>query len=361
MPVFRNRFSVVILSATLLSVVLLGKLWGERSIASLIRRPVHEQARTLADAAALATNETLGFGEILTISLDYRTDRQDFLTLLSDLSRLRLTVIHGVTGDEAAKSPAIPVNTKLHPAELGCWRSHVNAWQHVVNTGVGTALILEDDADWHVNIKEQMALLSRALLNDTNPFPKEFEKFRVLEEFRNTPGPHDPSAPYGDDWDILMLGQCWTALNDPNPIRPGFTYTDVAGPAKAEQPKFVKETLMLYGVNWDQTKDTRVISQSYGPICTTGYAITNRGAHKLLYNLGYLGPEAPVDMQIMGLSMDGGAQDSDTKEADPANPVGDQSGGSSGIGEESARKAVQDKWSLGDNRPKTDQKRRRQR
>ena len=70
MPVFRNRFSVAILSATLLSIVLLGKLGGERSIASLIRRPVHEQPRTLADAAALATNKTLGFGEILTISLD---------------------------------------------------------------------------------------------------------------------------------------------------------------------------------------------------------------------------------------------------------------------------------------------------
>ncbi|KAI9764575.1 MAG: hypothetical protein M1839_005879, partial [Geoglossum umbratile] len=71
MLVFRNRISIAILSVVLFSIILLfGKLGKERSIASLIRRPGHERPGTLADAAALATNETLGFGEILAISLD---------------------------------------------------------------------------------------------------------------------------------------------------------------------------------------------------------------------------------------------------------------------------------------------------
>jgi GR25 family glycosyltransferase involved in LPS biosynthesis len=35
---------------------------------------------------------------------------------------------------------------------LGCWRSHANVWQRVIEEDVGTAIILEDDIDWDVNI-----------------------------------------------------------------------------------------------------------------------------------------------------------------------------------------------------------------
>jgi GR25 family glycosyltransferase involved in LPS biosynthesis len=88
---------------------------------------------------------------------------------VSDLSNLSIAVLHGVTGEETIHSPAIPTDTKLRPAELGCWRSHVNAWKHMLESGVETALILEDDADWHVNIKEQMSLLSQNMMKFGNP------------------------------------------------------------------------------------------------------------------------------------------------------------------------------------------------
>jgi GR25 family glycosyltransferase involved in LPS biosynthesis len=127
------------------------------------------------------------------VILQSRTDRRDYLTLLSDFGRLKFTLLHGVTGEETAKSPVILKNTGLRPAELGCWRSHVNAWQRIVESRIATALILEDDADWHVDIKGQMALLSKALLSGKNPFPKEFRRFEV----GNTTRLADPSFPYG--------------------------------------------------------------------------------------------------------------------------------------------------------------------
>jgi hypothetical protein len=126
-----------------------------------------------------------------------------------------------------------------------------------------------------------------------------------------------------------------------------------------------------------------------GPACTTGYAVTRTGAHRLLYNLGYLGPQAPVDLQLLALCareslpnhlrverlpniqpnaerdlrtiwiapplisswVIGTGPDSDTKNTteridDPNNPAK----GASKIGEGSARREVAKLWGVGDNK-----------
>jgi hypothetical protein len=44
-----------------------------------------------------------------------------------------------------------------------------------------------------------------------------------------------------------------------------------------------------------------ILNGEIGPACTTGYAITRNGARKLLYNIGYLGPTDPVDLQLLQL------------------------------------------------------------
>ena len=53
-------------------------------------------------------------------------------------------------------------------------------------------------------------------------------------------------------------------------------------------------------VVWERSK-WLIYSMGVGPACTTGYAITRDGARKLLYNIGYLGPTDPVDLQILQL------------------------------------------------------------
>ncbi|KAH0556399.1 hypothetical protein GP486_005677 [Trichoglossum hirsutum] len=217
---------------------------------------------------AAAANETLGFGEIIVISLDYRTDRQDALTLLSSLSTLNLTILHGVTGDETAKSPVIPPDTKLKPAQLGCWRSHVDSWKRIVESGVETALILEDDADWHVNIKEQMSLLSQGFTKWGSPLKvgegwgMENRTEAVDVEGEKAKEKKGSLTPYGDDWDILWLGQCVQANNPKGKPRPGFSYHDTAAaPDASLQDGNFMEEMELHGINPenDEDKDTRIL------------------------------------------------------------------------------------------------------
>lgn len=60
------------------------------------------------------------------------------------------------------------------------WVSHLDMIQHSVASGFSTALILEDDVDWDINIKEQMGLISDNIRNltstpDQSPFGHEWE------------------------------------------------------------------------------------------------------------------------------------------------------------------------------------------
>jgi hypothetical protein len=61
----------------------------------------------------------------------------------------------------------------LEPAHLACYRGHANIWRKMVEDGVETALIMEDDIDWDLNIRETMPRVKKALgqiTKDPNPF-----------------------------------------------------------------------------------------------------------------------------------------------------------------------------------------------
>ena len=69
----------------------------------------------------------------------------------------------------------------MTPAQVGCRLAHVQLWERIVREGVDTALILEDDLDWDLNIhmiseqlSRQMAaskLMSKASERDVVPGP----------------------------------------------------------------------------------------------------------------------------------------------------------------------------------------------
>jgi hypothetical protein len=42
----------------------------------------------------------------------------------------------------------------LEPGHLACYRGHANIWRRIVEEGIETALILEDDVDWDLNVRE---------------------------------------------------------------------------------------------------------------------------------------------------------------------------------------------------------------
>ena len=47
--------------------------------------------------------------------------------------------------------------------QWGSWRGHADVWKRVLNEKLETALILEDDVDWDVNIHDIFEELSRQM------------------------------------------------------------------------------------------------------------------------------------------------------------------------------------------------------
>ena len=75
------------------------------------------------------------------------------------------------------------------------WVSHLDMIKHIVASGLSTALILEDDVDWDINIKEQMSLISDNIRNLTLT-------------------PDTDQSPFGYEWDVLWLGHCGEIVDE---------------------------------------------------------------------------------------------------------------------------------------------------
>lgn len=69
------------------------------------------------------------------------------------------------------------------------WMAHLDLLRFVIASGPETALIIEDDVDWDVEIKSQMRLVSDN-----------------VREYMHA-APDDPT-PFGTEWDVLWLGHC---------------------------------------------------------------------------------------------------------------------------------------------------------
>lgn len=88
-------------------------------------------------------------------------------------------------------------------------------------------------------------------------------------------------SPYGDDWDVIWPGHC----NDENPKdEQNLTYiieNDETVAPKAHQSSL--KTLSKY------PEGTRMVQRAGSPVCTYGYAVSYRGAQKLLLALAVKG------------------------------------------------------------------------
>jgi hypothetical protein len=78
-----------------------------------------------------------------------------------------------------------------HPANgsATAWMSHLDLLNFVIVNDFESVLIIEDDVDCDLAIRDQMALISGAIRNFTD----------VLE---------DGQTPYGTSWDVLWIGHC---------------------------------------------------------------------------------------------------------------------------------------------------------
>ena len=79
--------------------------------------------------------------------------------------------------------------------------------------------------------------------------------------------------PYGDNWDIIWIGHCGSKPGGSGRV---YAINDTTVPPQDHEYSFVGSPWPL-----QHPKGTRIVFQFQITICTTAYAISNQGAHKM--------------------------------------------------------------------------------
>jgi hypothetical protein len=206
----------------------------------------------------------------------------------------------------------------------------------IVEQNTTTALILEDDIDWDIRLKSQLqtfALASRIHLQPLaggnpplsaryRPQPGTTSTAEDLKSpaHRNAVSihaapPYDRPlvSPYGDDWDVLWLGHCGADFPAHPPALPrargpgtgrpaqqsllrATIPADATVPAPAHlkpHPFALRDRLAA-----DFPPHTRVVHAAAGNTCTLAYAVSQRGARRLLQRFGLETFAAGWDLEL---------------------------------------------------------------
>jgi hypothetical protein len=150
------------------------------------------------------------------------------------------------------------------------WLAHLDLLKFVVASGFPTALIIEDDVDWDVTLRDQMRLVSDNVRRFTH----------AVDEDR---------TPYGEGWDVLWIGHCGEI-----PKRDA---------EKLEWPDSSLMPTALYA-GWSKKhlaniqEGHRAVQFLQQAVCTFGYGVTAAGARRLL-DLMASGQDEAFDVGLM--------------------------------------------------------------
>ncbi|OTA60325.1 glycosyltransferase family 25 protein [Hypoxylon sp. EC38] len=267
-------------------------------------------------------NTTLGFEKIFVIGLPSRTDRRDGMVLQAALSNMEIEFIDGVLGKDVPDK-ALPSTQELKRLEdpvVGAWRGHMNAIQEVVRRNLSSALIMEDDADWDVRIRNQLhdyALSARALTqplagssnsspayaDPTYPLALASNGLSTVPDipFSNLPATVTPQiSPYGDDWDVFWAGHCGmhfpSTSNGPAALPKGrVVHLD---DATTPQKRHLWTISNPYDLKDQYPEHTRVVHHVQDGCCSLAYAVTQMGARRILREVGLKDMNEPFDLQL---------------------------------------------------------------
>jgi len=241
--------------------------------------------RTLAPATLKALrNTTLGFQQVFLLNLPSRTDKLDAFSVASSLTDFNFSLLPGIDGSTVPDKalPATWNDGPLRNNQVGCWRAHLNVAQTIVRQRLSSAMIFEDDADWDVNYREQLVTFAMG-----------------SQMILGSPAPKTLDSPYGDGWDLLWLGHCGSSPMAGDDRRfiiendPTVTPRDnrfVLAPAPAEMESHDNTTRIMYRAGLG--------------ICAYNYALSLRGAQKLLYYLSMSPYTAPYDLGMDAMCKD---------------------------------------------------------
>lgn len=168
-----------------------------------------------------------------------------------------------------------------------------------------SALILEDDADWDVRLKQQLQIFSQAARAFTQPLPDRDRPYADITSQAEIPLAGIPAkihprlTPYGEAWDVLWLGHCGTELPKESNLMSNQAQSSksskrsplkitIANDATVPGPKYLKahpfalqdEIANRYSAH------TRIVHSSSKTTCTQAYAVSQQGARKLLWQFG---------------------------------------------------------------------------
>ncbi|KAL8707505.1 MAG: hypothetical protein Q9220_007495 [cf. Caloplaca sp. 1 TL-2023] len=145
----------------------------------------------------------------------------------------------------------------------------------VVRERISSALVLEDDSDWDVRFKDQLA------------------EFATGSRYI-TGTSHKSRSPYGDDWDLLWLGHC-SAQRDPHDQRRFVVQNDDTVPPMNHRINF-STVPDLTQLGYDNS--TRIVFRANDGVCLYSYALSYRGAQKVLRWQNNVKKFRPIDIGI---------------------------------------------------------------
>jgi hypothetical protein len=284
-------------------------------------------------SADIRTNYSYQFQKILVINLPARTDHKDAFILSSAVTGIKGTFIDGIDGKDVSNKSLPHGDITLSEGNKGSWRAHLNAiqqcvfeyltenrWRLIKNTRIvaqdlSSALIVEDDVDWDIHLKSQLYAFAGAVQVLTQPlasnnaryadptFPTPSEGMDP-EEIHIGPNSLPPAtlaphlSPYGDNWDMLWLGHCGTRFpdkeRDRNLPRGRVLLADETVPASQHVSlQFGTDELVTRYAN-----HTRAVHHTAEGVCSLAYAVTQRAARQILYDLGLKKLRGPFDIML---------------------------------------------------------------
>ncbi|KAI1323597.1 glycosyltransferase family 25 protein [Xylariaceae sp. FL0255] len=277
-------------------------------------------------------NETLGFRDIFVINLYSRSDRRIAMTHAGALSNLSFSFLKGLSPDDIPDSPRGSTNTiheqndksslssTLPAGARASWHSHMSAVQGVIERNLASALILEDDIDWDVRIKSQMKTFAAAARTwlAASEASKSRDGMReegrsLVDDFTKEHGYSYPdssqshlsssendldshTSPYGNDWDVLWLGHCGADIPVPKALQSlggsssALKVVSIPNDMTVPASKHLKPHPFAHLDEFGRAypAHTRVVHASWYSTCSLAYAISQKGARKLVrrFNMG---------------------------------------------------------------------------
>lgn len=225
-------------------------------------------------------NETLGFEKVFVINLKERGDKLDAITLAASLTGITLDVMEGARGEDVSNK-SIPAHdgpdAKWKGAAFlgtaGCWRSHMNFIRKMVADNIHSALVVEDDADWSVYLKDQLEHVAAGTQYITNST--------------------STTSPYGNDWDMLWLGHCGSSFSKKERTRRYVIENDPTVVAPNHYNLHYHPNMKAAGYS----DSSRVVYRPGIVTCTQGYALSLRGARKMLQHYTTVQNFLPIDWE----------------------------------------------------------------